>query len=164
MDLLKLRSKKGARHSKKRVGRGNGSGHGTYSSRGMKGQNQRSGGTRRPGFEGGQTPLIRILPKLHGFKSINRIKYSVINLKDLNVFDDGAKVTKEMLLEKGIIRNKKRPVKILGDGELTKKLTIIADAAANTAKAKIEKAGGKLELPAPLVRKESKEKKSAKEE
>lgn len=163
MDLLKLRSKKGARHSKKRVGRGNGSGHGTYSSRGMKGQNQRSGGTRRPGFEGGQTPLIRKLPKLRGFKSISGIIYSVVNLKDLNVFDDGAKVTKESLLEKGIIRNKRRPVKILGDGELTKKITIIADAAANTAKAKIEKAGGKIELPAPLV-KPLKKKEDKKEE
>ena len=159
MDLLKLRSKKGARHSKKRVGRGNGSGHGTYSSRGMKGQNQRSGGNRRPGFEGGQTPLIRRLPKMHGFTSLNRIRYSIVNLKDLNVFEDNAKVTKESLFEKGIIRNRKRPLKILGDGELTKKLTIIADSAANTAKAKIEKAGGKLELPAPLVKKEAKSKK-----
>jgi len=163
MDLLNLKSKKGARHSKKRVGRGNGSGHGTYATRGMKGQNQRSGGNRRPGFEGGQTPLIRRLPKMHGFKSLNRVHYTIVNLKDLNVFEDGAKVTKESLVEKGLIRNTRRPVKVLGDGELTKKLTIIVDAAANTAKAKIEKAGGKLELPAARVPAEAK-KDSPKEE
>jgi len=149
MDLLKLSSKKGARHSKKRIGRGNASGHGTYSTHGMKGQSSRSGGRRRPGFEGGQTPLIRKLPKLKGFKSINRVNYSVINLKDLNVFEDGAKVDKEALYKKGLIRSLKKPVKLLGDGELKKKLTVYADAAANSAKAKLEKSGSKLELPAP---------------
>ncbi|MBN1494401.1 50S ribosomal protein L15 [Candidatus Peregrinibacteria bacterium] len=149
MDLLKLRSKKGARHAKKRVGRGNGSGHGTYSSRGMKGQNSRSGGRRRPGFEGGQTPLIRKLPKLKGFKSIKRINYSIINLKDLNVFEDGAKVDKEALYKKGLIGSLSKPVKLLGNGDLQKKLTVYADAAANAAKEKLEKAGSKLELPPP---------------
>jgi large subunit ribosomal protein L15 len=128
----------------------------------MKGQSSRSGGRRRPGFEGGQTPLIRKLPKLKGFKSINRIDYSVINLKDLNVFEDGAKVDKEALYKKGLVRSLNKPVKLLGEGELTKKLSVYIDAAANSAKAKLEKSGSKLELPAPLKPKAASKKTEAK--
>ena len=93
MNLQTLKSKKGARHRRKRVGRGNGSGMGTFSTRGMNGQNARSGGNRRPGFEGGQTPFIKRMPKLKGFKNPNYIDYQVINVKDLNEIDAKGKIT-----------------------------------------------------------------------
>ena len=145
-------------HKAKAVGRGNGSGKGTYSSRGFKGQTARSGGTRRPGFEGGQTPLIRRLPKYRGFNNINRIEYQVVNVEQLNgMFNDGDNVNKASLYEKDLIQKKNKPVKILGDGELTKKLIVEADRFSKSAVAKIEKAEGSikelLKKPAELVKK-----------
>jgi large subunit ribosomal protein L15 len=145
MNLTELKSNKGARHRKKRLGRGNGSGKGTYSGRGMKGQKARSGGNVRPGFEGGQTPFIQKMPKYRGFKNPNRTEYQIINLKDLEKFEDGATVNAETLKEKGMIAKKNLPVKVLGDGELTKKLTVNADKISKSAAEKIKKAGGSSE-------------------
>lgn len=142
-----LRPHPGARKPKQTIGRGDGSGHGSYSGRGMKGQLARSGGTRRPGFEGGQTPLIRRLPKLKGFKNPNRLPYQVVNVHKLEVFEDGTLVDIVALYEKKLISHKNRPIKLLGDGEITKKLTIKVDACALSAREKIEKAGGTVETP-----------------
>jgi len=149
MDLLNLKPNKGAKKNRKRVGRGNASGHGTYSCRGMNGQSSRSGGRVRPGFEGGQTTFVQRMPKLKGFKNPTYIDYQVINIKDLNTFDDGAVVDKEAMLKAKIINKKRMKVKILGDGELTKKLTVKVDALTKSAKEKIEKANGTVELPVP---------------
>lgn len=141
--LLTLKRNSGATKRKKVVGRGNGSGHGTYSTRGGKGQTARTGSHRKPGFEGGQTPLIRKMPKLKGFLNPNKIKYQPVNLADLNVFEDGAAVDAAALHGKGLISYPERPVKLLGDGELTKKLTVTAEKVSASAKEKLEKAGGK---------------------
>lgn len=144
MDLLTLKSGKGARHKSKRVGRGNGSGHGTFCCRGMNGQNCRSGGNRRPGFEGGQTPFIQRMPKLKGFKNPNYVNYYVLNVEDLNVFDDNATVDKVSLFEKRLLPKKSVKVKLLGNGELTKKLTVTVESATKSAEDKIKKAKGSL--------------------
>ena len=146
MDLLTLKSNKGARHRKRRVGRGNGSGVGTYAGRGMNGQNSRSGGNRRPGFEGGQTTFIQRMPKLRGFNNPNGKVYQVVNVSDLEVFDDGATVDKKALLDKNLVGRKTGLVKILGNGDLKKKLTVKADAISKSAEEKITKAGGKAEV------------------
>lgn len=146
MKLLTLRSKSGARHRRKRVGRGNGSGMGTFSCRGMNGQNARSGGNRRPGFEGGQTSFISRMPKLKGFKNPSRVPFQAVNVKDLEVFDNGATVDNKVLYEKGLVAKKNLPVKILGDGELAKKLTVKVDSISKSAEDKIKKAGGTCEL------------------
>lgn len=130
--------------TKKRVGRGNAS-KGTYSGRGMKGQSSRSGGKRRPGFEGGQTPLIRRMPKLKGFKNPSKIRYQVVNVKDLEKFKTGTTVDKEALKKKKLIRNTEKPVKILSQGEISVKLTITVESVSTAAQKKIEKAGGKIE-------------------
>ena len=140
--LLNLTSNVGARKKSKTVGRGNGSGHGSYSTRGGKGQTARSGSGYKPGFEGGQTPLYRRLPKLKGFNNPNHISYQVVNVGNLNVFDDNTEVDVVKLFEKNLISNKEKPVKVLGDGELTKKLTIKVDRISQGAKVKIEKAKG----------------------
>ncbi|OIP81627.1 50S ribosomal protein L15 [Candidatus Peregrinibacteria bacterium CG22_combo_CG10-13_8_21_14_all_44_10] len=132
--------------SKRKIGRGNGSGRGTYSGRGMKGQTARSGGKRRPGFEGGQTPLIRKMPKLKGFKNPTKVRYQVLNVHELEVFKNGADVTKEALAKKKLIRTVDKPVKILSAGELTKKLTITVENVSVAAQKKIEAAGGKIEV------------------
>lgn len=145
MDLLNLKSNKGARHRRKRVGRGNGSGVGTYSGRGMKGQNARSGGKRRPGFEGGQTPFIQKMPKYRGFKNPNTVNYQIVNVGQLEVFDNDTTVDKKTLLNKGLISKIKEPVKILGDGDLSKKLTVKADKVSKSAEEKIKKAKGSVE-------------------
>ncbi len=164
MTLTELSSKLG-RKKTKRVGRGNASGHGTYSCRGMKGQSARTGGRRRPGFEGGQTPYLRKMPKLKGFKNPNYIDYQIVNLSDLNVFDDKATVDVAALYEKKLISKKTKPVKILGTGELTKALTIAAHKASKSAIEKIEKAKGSITiLTPPKAEKKVKEKKEAKEE
>jgi len=139
--LLELKSKNGRKQAK-RVGRGNGSGHGTFSCRGMKGQSARAGGRRRPGFEGGQTPLYRKMPKLKGFKNINRINFQVVNVEKLNNFEENDEINILKLYEKKYISNKSHPVKILGSGELTKKLIVKVDKVSLSAKAKIEKANG----------------------
>ncbi|MBT6068152.1 50S ribosomal protein L15 [Candidatus Peregrinibacteria bacterium] len=155
---------------KQRVGRGDGSGRGTYSGRGMKGQTARAGGRRRPGFEGGQTPLIRRMPKLRGFKSPNKITYQVVNVGDLEkTFDAGTKITKELLAKEKLIFNSKKPVKLLGNGELKKALEITVELVSASALSKIEKAKGKVTLfpqkkvVKKAVKKESVEKKEEKE-
>lgn len=157
MSLTVLKSNQGARHRKKRLGRGDGSGLGTYSGKGMKGQKARSGGNVRPGFEGGQTTFVQKMPKLKGFKNPGRINYQVVNVKDLEKFDNGATVDAEALVEKGLVAKKNLPVKILGDGDLSKKLTIKVEKVTKSAEEKITKAGGKLELSAkPKVKAEQK--------
>ena len=142
--LLELKGK--ARKKRKLLGRGNGSGKGTYSGRGGKGQTARTGGNRRPGFEGGQTPLLRKIPKFKGFKNPNYEEYQVVNISQLNMFDDGAEITAEMLKEKSLIRRVTDPIKLLGDGELTKSVTISVNKASKSAIEKVESKKGKVIL------------------
>lgn len=145
-ELSEIRPPKGSRKSKKRVGRGPGSGMGTYSTRGLKGQNSRSGGGVRPGFEGGQTPLIKRIPK-RGFEKKKSIDLSIINVEELNRFKSGEKVTIEKLKQVGLAE-KKDKIKILGKGTVDKKLTVHAHMFSKSAKEKIEKAGGEVEKDA----------------
>lgn len=133
---------KGATHAKKRVGRGNASGHGTYSGKGLKGQKSRSGGKIRQGFEGGQLPLIRRMHVLRGFNNKWKVYYQPVNVSALERFEAGSDVTPETLRSAGILKNLRQPVKILGDGELSRKLNVSANAFTATAKSKIEAAGG----------------------
>ena len=136
----------GSRHAAKRVGRGNGSGHGTYSGRGCKGQKARAGNNKvRPGFEGGQLPLIKRFPQLRGFTNIFRTEYCPVSAGALNVFEAGTVVTPETMLAAGIIKSLKMPVKVLGDGEIDRALTVKAHKFSASAKAKIEAAGGTVE-------------------
>ncbi len=135
----------GSKQARKRVGRGDGSGHGTYSGRGSKGQKSRSGYRMRPGFEGGQLPLIKRLPRKRGFTNIFRVDYCPVNVGRLNIFDDGSEVTPEILLKAGVIKSLKQPVKILAKGEIKRSLTVMADKFSAAARAKIEAAGGKVE-------------------
>ena len=143
--LDQLKPVEGARHSRKRLGRGIGSGLGKTAGKGTKGQNSRSGGGVRPGFEGGQMPLTRRLPK-RGFYNHFRVEYEVVNVERLNVFEDGDVVTEETLIQKGFFKDTTHGVKILGNGELTKKLTVKANKFSASAKEAIEKAGGKVEV------------------
>ncbi|MCL2525769.1 MAG: 50S ribosomal protein L15 [Coriobacteriia bacterium] len=147
MQLHDLMPAPGSTKGRKRVGRGHGSGHGGRSGRGQDGQGSRAGGTKGPGFEGGQLPLYQRLPKLGGFVSHNRVEYAVVNVGRLEeLFADGDVITPEVLAEKGAIKSAtKLPVKILGDGELTKKLTIKVEKVTAGAKEKIENAGGTVE-------------------
>jgi large subunit ribosomal protein L15 len=145
MDLGTLKPAPGSTKKRKRVGRGDGSGHGKTSCRGHKGQGSRSGGNVQPGFEGGQMPLQRRLPK-HGFHNPFRRVWAVVNLGQLEAFDAGSEVTPETLHERRMVRRKGAPVKVLGDGEFTKKLTIRAHGFSAKAKEKIESLGGKAEL------------------
>jgi large subunit ribosomal protein L15 len=131
--------------SRKRIGRGTGSGWGNTSGKGRNGQNARSGGGVRLGFEGGQTPLFKRLPK-RGFTNFTRTEYAIVNVSDLNVFDAGTVVTMDLLLAEKIVRKGLAGLKILGDGELTTKLTIKANKVSASAKAKIEAAGGQVEV------------------
>lgn len=135
----------GARKSRKRLGRGPASGTGKTAGKGHKGQNARSGGGVRLGFEGGQTPLARRLPK-RGFTNINRKEYAIVNVETLNRFEDGVEVTPELLIEVGLVGKELFGVKILGRGELEKKLTVKANKFSKSAIAVIEKAGGKVEV------------------
>ncbi len=145
MDLSNLRPADGAKQSNNfRRGRGHGSGNGKTAGKGHKGQKARSGGTR-PGFEGGQMPLYRRIPK-RGFTNINTKDIVAINISALEVFDNDAVVSVDTLIEKGIIKNPRDGVKILGKGELTKKLTVQANAFSESAAAKIEALGGKAEV------------------
>jgi large subunit ribosomal protein L15 len=137
-----LRPPKGARKSRKRVGRGDGSGHGSYSGRGLKGQNSRSGGGVRPGFEGGQQPLITRLDKLPGFTNIFRTEFSVINVDRLAAFPANSEVTPQTLVENGAVRDLRKPVKILGRGEIERPLVVEAHRFSDSARRKIEAAGG----------------------
>jgi large subunit ribosomal protein L15 len=136
----------GAKKKRKRIGRGDGSGHGTYSGRGLKGQKSRAGGGVRIGFEGGQLPLIKRLPSVRGFTNIFKTEYSVVNIKKLVAFDANTEVTPEVLLDAGIIKSLKHPVKILGDGEIDRPLTVKAHKFTTVAGNKIEAAGGKVEV------------------
>lgn len=145
MKLHDMKPADGARKKRKRVGRGTGSGHGKTSGRGHDGQNSRSGGGVRLGFEGGQIPLFQRLPK-RGFTNINRKEYAIVNLDTLNRFDAGTEVTPELLLESGIVSKAKSGIKILGNGTLDKKITVKAHKFSASAKEAIEKAGGQTEV------------------
>lgn len=141
INLSNLSPQAGSTKQKKRLGRGHGSGHGKTSGRGHKGQKARSGSGIKLGFEGGQMPIQRRLPK-RGFTNIFKISYAILNVRDLNSFDDGSTINRESLLEAGMIKNSDEQVKILGDGELTKKITVDVDKLSKSAQAKIEAAGG----------------------
>ncbi|WP_291633228.1 50S ribosomal protein L15 [Clostridium sp.] len=145
MKLHELRPAEGSKKSPKRIGRGTGSGWGKTAGRGQDGQNSRSGGGTRPGFEGGQMPLYRRLPK-RGFNNIFAKEYSCINVDRLNIFDNGTEVTPELLLERRVIRKVYDGVKILGNGNLEKNLTVSATKFSKAAAEKIEAAGGKVEV------------------
>jgi large subunit ribosomal protein L15 len=143
---------RGATHAKKRVGRGNSSGHGTYSGKGLKGQKSRSGKGVRRGFEGGQMPIIRRMHTLRGFNNKWKVAYQPVNVSVLERFEDGGTVTPESLRAAGIVKQLRDPVKVLGDGELTRKLDVSAHAFTASARAKIEEAGGSVTLvPVPPV-------------
>ncbi|QSO50535.1 50S ribosomal protein L15 [Alicyclobacillus curvatus] len=146
MQLHDLKSNEGARHGRKRVGRGTSSGHGKTSTRGHKGQWARSGGGVRPGFEGGQTPLFKRLPK-RGFTNARFTKtFAIVNLEQLNELPAGTVVTPELLLERRFVRQLLDGIKVLGKGDLNVKLTVQAHAYSATAKEKIEAAGGTAEV------------------
>ena len=145
MKIHQLKVSKGARTARRRKGRGIGSGMGKTSTKGHKGQRARSGSKQTPGLEGGQMPLSRRIPKV-GFASKSRIEFNIVNLEKLNIFKDETHVTPSLLKTKGLIRKIRQPVKILGKGELKKKLKISAHAFSQPAKAAIEKTGGTIEL------------------
>ncbi len=135
----------GSKKNRKRVGRGDGSGHGTYSGRGCKGQKSRSGYRMSRGFEGGQLPLIRRLPRKRGFTNIFRIEYSIVNIDKLNMFEAGSEVTPEKLVAAGVVKSLRYPIKILAEGNIEHSLVVRANKFSAAAKAKIEAAGGKVE-------------------
>ncbi|GGI18125.1 50S ribosomal protein L15 [Bacillus sp. JJ664] len=145
MKLHELKPTEGSRKVSKRIGRGIGSGTGKTAGKGHKGQNARSGGGVRLGFEGGQTPLFRRLPK-RGFTNINRKEYAIVNVETLNRFENGTEVTPELLIETGIVRKELAGIKILGKGKLEVKLTVKAHKFSSTAVEAIEAAGGKTEV------------------
>lgn len=145
MKLHELRAAEGSTKNRKRRGRGHATGQGTTGGRGMNGQKSRSGGGVRLGFEGGQMPLYRRLPK-RGFTNIWGTEYTVINVDVLNRFEDGTVVTRELLEDEGIVKQVKDGIKILGNGELTKKVTVKVDKFSKAAAEKIEAAGGKAEV------------------
>jgi len=145
MKLHELKPAEGSRQERKRKGRGIGSGNGKTAGRGTKGQNSRSGGGVRPGFEGGQTALFRRLPK-RGFTNINRKEFAIVNLDTLNRFEEGTEVTPELLIEVGIVSNEKSGIKILAKGNIEKKLTVKAHKFSTAAKEAIEAAGGTTEV------------------
>ena len=146
MQLHDLTPAPGSKHARKRKGRGPGSGNGKTAGRGLNGQKSRSGGGKGAGFEGGQTPLARRLPKLPGFRNFNRVEYVPVNVGRLEAkFESGDVVDGAALKEKGIIKHADDLVKVLGDGELTKSLTVKVDKVSANAAAKIEAAGGKVE-------------------
>ena len=145
MKLHELGYTEGARRSSYRVGRGIGSGNGKTAGKGHKGQNARSGGGVRLGFEGGQNPLFRRLPK-RGFNNVSRIDYAIVNVGDLEVFEDGVEVTPTLLKEAGLVRKEYDGIKILGNGTLTKKLKVLANKFSKSAEAAITNAGGSVEV------------------
>lgn len=148
MELKDLRPAEGSRKNRKRVGRGPASGTGKTAGRGLNGQGSRAGGGKRAGFEGGQTPLARRLPKLPGFTNINHVDYVPVNVSRLEEkFDAGATVDHDALVAAGIIKHNDALVKVLGDGEITKALTVKVDKVSANAAKKIEAAGGKVETP-----------------
>ena len=141
MELSRLKPRPGARHARKRVGRGPGSGHGKTAGRGEKGQKSRTGFSRSLGFEGGQMPLHRRVPK-RGFTNIFKEEFIVVNLSDLDRFESGSTINEDALRQAGVIKGRRRKIKILGNGEVSKKLTVQADKFSKSAREKIEKAGG----------------------
>jgi len=145
MKLHELKPAEGSRKERKRLGRGIGSGQGKTAGKGHKGQNARSGGGVRLGFEGGQTPLFRRLPK-RGFTNISRKEYAIVNLDVLNQFEEGTEVTPELLIETGLVKNEKAGIKILAKGNVEKKLTVKAHKFSSTAKEAIEAVGGSTEV------------------
>jgi large subunit ribosomal protein L15 len=145
MKQNELRPSAGSKHARKRVGRGLGSGHGRYSCRGSKGQNARSGGGVGLRFEGGQTPLVKRLPRTRGFTNIFKKEYALVNLQRLEIFEEGAEVTPQRLVDAGLVPSLKKPIKILGDGELRRPLVVKANKFSQTAKSKIEASGGRVE-------------------
>ena len=145
MRLNELSPAPGAKKNRKRVGRGDASGHGTYSGRGRDGQKSRAGYRVKRGFEGGQLPLIKRLPQKRGFVNIFRKEYSVVNIARLNMFESGSEVTPEKMVAAGLVKSLRQPVKVLADGDLTYPLSIKAHKFSAAAKAKIEAAGGSAE-------------------
>jgi large subunit ribosomal protein L15 len=145
MRIDELSPPAGSKRNRKRVGRGDGSGHGTYSGRGVKGQKSRAGFKMRPGFEGGQLPLIQRLPRKRGFVNIFKKEYSVINISKLNVFESESEVTPESMLAAGLVKSLRHPIKVLAEGEIKHPLTVTAHKFSTAAKAKIEAAGGRVE-------------------
>ena len=148
MELKDLKPAEGSKRNRKRVGGGPASGNGKTAGRGMNGQKSRAGGGKGAGFEGGQTPLARRLPKLPGFRNFNRVEYVPVNVSRLDAkFNAGDLVDADTLYAAGIIKNTTDPIKVLGDGEITKALTVRVDKVSASAKAKIEAVGGKVEAP-----------------
>jgi large subunit ribosomal protein L15 len=145
MKLHELSPADGAKKDRKRVGRGNGSGHGTYSGRGLKGQKARSGGGVKPRFEGGQVPLVLRLPHKRGFTNIFKQRYHVVNVDELDRFEESSEVTPELLASARLIRDTNLPVKLLGRGDLSKRLTVRVHSWSQSAQQKVEGAGGALE-------------------
>lgn len=145
MEQHGLKPPEGARRPRKRVGRGNGSGHGTYSGKGLKGQKARAGGGPRLGFEGGQLPLIRRMARKRGFTNIFRVEYQTVNLSHLARFPAGAEITPESLLEARLVKSRRAPVKVLGTGEIGVPVTVRAHRFSESARRKIEAAGGTVE-------------------
>ena len=145
MRLERLSPPEGAKRARTRVGRGIGSGHGKTSGRGHKGQRARSGGTKGPMFEGGQMPLVRRIPK-RGFTSPFKVRFAVVNVEDLERFQENAVISPESLQASGMIKRARDRVKILGEGDITKPVTVRAHAFSRSAVAKIEQAGGKVEV------------------
>jgi len=145
MQQHNLKPPAGAKHKRKRVGRGDGSGHGSYSGRGCKGQKSRSGGGVRLGFEGGQLALIKRLPRKRGFVNIFKTEYSIVNVGELKAFSHNAEITPKELFNIGLIKSFKYPVKILGDGDIDRPLVVKANKFSAAAEKKIVAAGGKVE-------------------
>ena len=141
----KLSPAPGSKKGRKRVGRGDGSGHGTYSGRGCKGQKSRAGYRMKRGFEGGQLPLIKRLPRKRGFVNIFKTAYSVININKLNIFESGSEVTPERMVAAGVVKSLRHPIKVLAEGDINHPLVVRANKFSAAAKAKIEAAGGKVE-------------------
>lgn len=145
MNNRELAPAPGSKKDRKRVGRGNASGHGTYSCRGLKGQKSRAGGKVRPGFEGGQLPIIKRLPRKRGFTNIFKTEFSLVNVEDLCIFEPDTEVTLEIMIEYGLIKNTGKPVKLLARGDIDRPLAVQANRISGSAKAKIEAAGGRVE-------------------
>jgi len=145
MELGKLKKSQGSTHSRKRIGRGPGSGRGVTAGRGEKGQRSRSGSKKRAWFEGGQMPLQRRLPKF-GFYSYNKKSFQIVNLKDLERIEKTGEITPEVLQSAGLVKHADKPIKILGDGSIEKKVNIQVHAVSKSARAGIEKVGGKITL------------------
>ncbi|MFC1919667.1 50S ribosomal protein L15 [Chloroflexota bacterium] len=145
MKQHELSPNSGSRRNRKRIGRGNGSGHGTYSGRGCKGQKSRSGGGPRLGFEGGQLPIVKRLPEKRGFVNIFKKQYHIVNIDSMDSFPANSEITPDELLKAGLVDNLKRPIKVLGNGDIDRPLLVRAHRFSVSAKKKITEAGGQVE-------------------